>query len=297
MAVVTLIIVALFRKPIANVLGAPELVFWLWFLPISLLATGLFNVFNYWSTRRKQFGRLAVRTITQSTATAAAQISAGAIFHLGPGGLISGSIFGQLLATGQLAWQIARDEGSIILSHINIKDCKKVLIRYKRFPLFDLWSGMLNTASTMLPALLLGYFFNAAVVGYYTLGHTVLALPMKVIGNSIAQVFFPQAAEAQRSGDLSKLTLEMFQRLLVIGFVPFLLIALVAPDLFSIIFGASWSIAGEYVRWLSLWLLFVFISLPLSNIYTVLERQRESLIVNFIMFSTRLMARNWWNYR
>ena len=290
MAVLTLVLVAFFRIPIANILGAPELAPWLWFMPFSLIAAGLFQAFNYWSTRRKQFGRLAARTITQSTATAGAQLGAGAILNPGPGGLIGGNIFGQLLATGQLAWQIIRDEGTIILSYINSKDYKRVLIRYKRFPLFDSWSGMLNTASSMLPALLLGYFFSPTVVGFYALGHSVLAMPMGVVGRSIAQVFFPQAAEARRSGDLGKLTLDMFQRLLSIGFVPFLLITVVAPDLFAIIFGARWSIAGEYVRWLSLWLLFVFISSPLSNVYSVLERQREGLLVNFIMFSTRLLA-------
>lgn len=89
---------------------------------------------------------------------------------------------------------------------------------------------------------------------------------------------------------LDRLTLDMFQRLLTIGFVPVLLIAVVAPDLFAIIFGERWWTAGVYVRWLSLWMLFVFISSPISTIYTVLERQREYLIVNIIMFSTRLLA-------
>lgn len=290
MAALTLILTALFRIPVANLLGAPELAPWLWFMPLSLIAAGLFQAFNYWSTRRKQFKRLAARTITQSTVTAGAQLGAGALLNPGPGGLIGGSIFGQLIATGQLAWQIAKDEGRIIISNINKKDLKRVLVRYKRFPLFDSWAGMLNTASTMLPALLLGYFFSPTVVGHYTLGHTVLAMPMGVIGGSIAQVFFPKAAEARRSRNLDRLTLEMFQHLLAIGFVPILLITIVAPDLFAVIFGERWWIAGQYVRWLSLWLLFVFISSPISTIYAVLERQREGLVVNFIMFSTRLLA-------
>ena len=290
MATLTLVPVALFRIQVADLLGAPELAPWLWFMPLSLIAAGLFQAFNYWSTRRKQFRRLAARTITQSTVTAGAQLGAGAVLNPGPGGLIGGSIFGQLIATGQLAWQIIRDEGNILRSYINRVDIKRMLIRYKEFPIYSSWSGMLNTASTMLPALLLGYFFNPAVVGHYTLGHRVLAMPMGVVGGSIAQVFFPQAAEARRSGNLDRLTLEMFQRLLAIGFVPILLITVVAPDLFAIIFGARWWIAGEYVRWLSLWLLFVFISSPLSNIYSVLERQREGLVVNFIMFSTRLLV-------
>jgi O-antigen/teichoic acid export membrane protein len=290
MAVLTLVLVAFFRIPIANILGAPELASWLWFMPLSLIAAGLFQAFNYWSTRRKQFKRLAARTITQSTVTAITRLGAGLVLNPGPGGLIGGSIFGQLVATGQLAWQIIRDEGRIIISYVNIKNFKRVLVRYKRFPLFDSWASMLNTASTMLPALLLGYFFTPAVVGHYSLGQNILAAPMGVIGGSIAQVFFPQASEARHGGNLGQLTLDMFQRLLTLGFVPILLIAVVAPDLFAIIFGEQWWAAGVYVRWLSLWMLFVFISSPISTTYTVLERQREYLIVNVILFSTRLVA-------
>ena len=290
MAVLTLVLVAFFRIPIANILGAPELAPWLWFMPFSLIAAGLFQAFNYWSTRRKQFRRLAARTITQSTVTAGAQLGAGAILNPGPGGLIGGSIFGQLFATGQLAWQIIRDEGNILRSYINRVDIKEDAYPLQRIPHLLILVRNVKHCFNYVTSTAVGILFNPAVVGHYTLGHRVLAMPMGVVGGSIAQVFFPQAAEARRSGNLDRLTLEMFQRLLAIGFVPILLITVVAPDLFAIIFGARWWIAGEYVRWLSLWLLFVFISSPLSNIYSVLERQREGLVVNFIMFSTRLLV-------
>ena len=166
MAALTLLLVALFRTTLANLLGAPELAPWLWFMPLSLIAAGLFQVFNYWSTRRKQFKRLAVRQITQSTVISATQIGTGALYPtVNAGGLIGGAILGQLTATGRLAWQIGRDEGPKIRGAFNKLNMKQMLIRYKDFPLYSSWSGFLNTASAMLPALLLGYFFNPAVVG------------------------------------------------------------------------------------------------------------------------------------
>lgn len=290
MAVLTLVLVALFRIPTAKLLGAPKLAQWLWLMPLSLLEAGLFQALNYWSTRRKQFARLAARTITQSAVTASAQLGAGVAFHPGMGGLISGSIIGLLTATGQLAGQIFRDEGNIIKSYINREDMKRMFIRYKEFPIYSSWSGLLNTTSTMLPVLLLGYYFNPTVVGYYALGNTVMSMPMNLVGGSVAQVFFPRATEARRIGSLDRLTLEMFQRLLAIGFVPILLITVVAPHLFAVVFGTRWWMAGEYVRWISLWLLFVFISSPLSNLYVVMERQKDGLVVNIFMISSRLLV-------
>jgi len=290
MSLLVLMLVALFRQPVANLVGAPELAPWLWFMPLSLLAAGLFQAFNYWSTRRKQFKRLAARQITQSTVMAGTQMGFGLVPHLGPGGLIAGNIIGQSVATGRLAGQILKEEGKSIKEYT-----QKILIgfqfkRYKDFPLYSTWAGLLNTASVMLPALLLGYFFNPTVVGFYALGHKVLSTPMGVIGSSVGQVFFPQASEARRKGTLDKLAFGIFKRLLIIGFTPILLISICAPDLFAIVFGSEWWQAGEYIRWLAVWLLFVFISSPLSTLYAVLERQRTGLIVNVIMFISRLLA-------
>lgn len=285
-----LILVVLFRIQVANFLNAPNLAICLWFIPLSVLGAGLFKAFNYWSTRRKQFKRLAARQITQSTITSATQVGIGVTSHIGPGGLISGLIIGQLAATGRLAWQIGKDEGEFLKSSISFENLKRMAIRYKKFPLYDSWSGLFNTASTMLPALLLGYFFSPAVVGFYALGQRVLSLPMGVIGGSIAQVFYPRATKADRDGELSKVTLDMFERLLAIAFVPLMLITVVAPDLFVIVFGERWWTAGQYVRWMSLWLFFQFVSSPLSTIYYVKDRQRDLLMFNVVMFLMRLLV-------
>jgi len=291
MGLLTLILVTLCRTYVANLLSSLTLAFWLWFLPLSVIAAGLFRALNYWSTRRKHFKRLAARQITQSGVTAFTQIGTGLLYpSFNAGGLIGGSIIGHLVATGRLAWQIKSDEGTFIRNSIGRPNLFRVFRRYKNFPLFDVWSGLLNTASTMLPALLLGYYFNPSIVGFYALGHQVLAVPMGIVGSAVAQVFYPRANEAKLDGHLSQLTLKIFDRLLKIGFVPFLLLTIVAPELFAFIFGAPWVTAGEFVRWLSVWLLFVFISSPLSNIYSIMEKQKEGLIVNIVMFGTRLLV-------
>lgn len=291
MAIITLIMVVLFRFPVANLLGAPELSLWLWFMPLSVLTVGFFQAFNYWSTRRKQFKRLAVRQITQNTVTAATQIGIGALYPVASvGGLIGGSIIGQLVATGRLAWQIIRDDGKIIIDAIRKEQLRCMLDRYKEFPLYSSWAILLNTVSAMLPALLLGYFFTPITVGFYALGQRVLSMPMTLIGSSLAQVFYPEASEKSRLGSLDQITLKLFKQLVSLGLVPIVLLTIVAPDLFGIVFGSQWVIAGEYVRWLSLWIFFQFISAPISTVYIVLEKQKEFLFFNLLLILTRITA-------
>jgi lipopolysaccharide exporter len=287
---VVLILISIFNNHLAFILGAPELRTWLWFLPLSILMAGFFQAFNYWNTRRKQFNRLAVRQITQSMVTSTTQISIGSILNAQAGGLISGHIAGQVVSTGRLIWQTWKDEGKLIISYLSIKVMIKNLVKYKNFPIYSSWSGLLNTASFMMPPLLLGYFFTATVVGFYALGQRVLSLPMNLIGVAVAQAFFPHTSEAYRKGDLDRLTFQVFKNLISISLVPMLLITLIAPDLFSFIFGSNWYEAGRYVRWMSLWLLFVFIASPLSQLYSILEKQRLGLLMDILLFSSRLIV-------
>lgn len=291
MANLTFLLVFLFGSQLANLLGAPELAQWLWFMPLSLLATGLFQAFNYWSTRRKQFKRLAARQITQSIVAFTTQIGTGAAYPTASaGGLIGGAIVGQFAATSRLAWQIARDEGKQIIESVRRERLRHMLLRYKEFPLYSSWAILINTISAMLPALLLGYFFTPSVVGFFALGHRVCAMPIGVIGSSLAQVFFPEATAKNRQGNLGEITLRIFRQLVSLGMVPIVLLTIVAPDLFSIVFGSRWVVAGEYIRWLSLWIFFQFLSSPISTVYMVLEKQKEFLVFNIVLIISRLLA-------
>ena len=61
--------VALFRRQIASLLKKPELAPWLWLVPITVFMIGLYQACNFWSSRKKQFQRLAVSRISNSVAT------------------------------------------------------------------------------------------------------------------------------------------------------------------------------------------------------------------------------------
>ncbi|MCQ6264727.1 oligosaccharide flippase family protein [Fictibacillus sp. WQ 8-8] len=287
-SIFSFVLIVFFRGPISVLLGAPELKYLLWFIPISILTLGFFQALNYWNIRGKRFNRLAIRQITQSGVTASTQVSYGTIINAQAGGLIGGQFAGQIAATGWLLWQTWKENGKQILSYLSTRNIRKNIVEYRNFPIYSLWSGLLNTASVMIPPLVLGYFFTPAVVGFYALGQRTINLPMSIVGDAVAQVFFPYATEANRNGNLDSVTLDVFKNLLSIALVPISLISLVAPELFSFVFGENWYEAGQYVRWMSIWLIFVFISSPLSNLYLVMERQRLGLFIDILLFSSRL---------
>lgn len=280
----------LFRFSISNLLKCPEFSFWLLFLPISVFVSGFYQLFNYWTTRRKQFSRLAVRQVTSSVVTAGTQVIGGYIKSSSAGGLILGNVFGQFAATFRMGWQIWKEDKNVILLGRYKRGVVAQLVKYKKYPLFSTWGSLLNILSNMLPALLFGYFFSPAMSGYYSLAHRLLTLPMSFIGSAISQVFFPRAAEANKNGKLAEITKNTFVTLFRIGFVPLCLVAICAPELFSIVFGKEWWVSGEYVRYFVLWIFFQLLASPLSTVYDVMQKQTLFMIQNFFFFILRLVV-------
>ena len=148
----------------------------------------------------------------------------------------------------------------------------------------------MNMVSWQLPALMLTRFFSATVAGHYSLGLRVLQMPMSLVGAAISQVFFQRAAELRSQNTLTPLVENAFRRLVFIGLPPMLVLGIIGRELFSFMFGANWMEAGIYVQILSIWTFFWFISSPLSNIFTIMERQDISLKINICNIFMRFLS-------
>lgn len=275
---------------IIYLLRAPALGPWLWLVPPATFLAGVFLGFNYWNTRTRNFGRLSISRILQSASTATSQITLGLTGVAPSGALIISSVGGQALAVLTLGVQIFRDDKDIFQKAVRPRKILVAVKRYRKFPLYDAWSALLNSFSWQLPAFLLSAFFSSTVVGYYSLGFRILQLPMNLIGSAIAQVFYPRAAEAHQQGDLSVLVENTFHRLVLVGLFPMLTLTLTGRDLFTIFFGPEWAEAGSYAQILSIWAFVWFISSPLSTIFNVLEKQERMLRWNIANFLTRFLS-------
>lgn len=162
--------------------------------------------------------------------------------------------------------------------------------RYKQFPIFSTWSGLFNTAGTQLPPLMFAAFFSAGAAGLYALAHRVLAMPMSIMGDAIGKVFFSNAAEAYRKGRLAPMVETIHRKLAEIAMPATVLLVIAGPELFALVFGHNWREAGEFARYMAPWLYMVFITSPLSTLFSILEKQRLGMIFQAALLVVRLGA-------
>ena len=281
-------ILIMFSDTIGKILNAPALSQFLIFIPFVVVVNSLFNILTYWLSRTKRFGVIATAHVVNSFSSKGVQIGFG-MYSPSPLGLIFGVIAGYSAAIAIRLRSIKDD--LFLLRKVRWNTIRNLAVRYKNFPFFMLWSEVANTLSTQIAPFLLVFFFTTEVVGYYALANMVVFLPMGLIGNATAQVFFQKACEEKnRTGSISDIVREIQQRLISIGMFPVLVLMIIGVELFSFVLGSRWSEAGLYAGILAPWLLFVFIASPLSTIFSVLEKQTIDLAFNILILISRVVV-------
>ncbi len=277
----------IFAEVTAGWLAMPELVPVAWMIPLSVAAGGSMLAFNYWCSRQQRFGVLAIGRFSGAVLTTAIRVGVGAVGFATAFVMIGAHVAGQILTVALLALATLRSDTAAFRRNVSLKAMAAGIGRYRRFPLFNTWSALLNTVSWYLPTILLGFYFSLDVVGYYGFGFRILQMPMYTVGIAVSQVFFQRAARARREGNLGPLVESVFERLVIIGLFPMLMLTLVGRELYAVVFGTEWAEAGTYTEILAVWAFFWFVSSPLSTLISVLERQRFGLWFNTLLFVSR----------
>jgi len=274
-----------------KIFGLEELNNYLLLIPLAMLFSGFQQIIEQWVIRKRMFRLTAKIAIVQSLILNSSKAGLGVLYPIATP-LIILSAISSLLYAALLAFGLnigrKKHEPSY---HSNRSSLLTLAKRYRDFPIFRAPEVTLNAASQGLPVLMLAAFFGPAAAGFYTLGRTVLAIPSTLLGKAIGDVFYPRLAEAaHKNEDITQLVVQATKALSLVGIVPFGLVIAFGPWLFSFAFGAEWSIAGEYARWLAVWCFFGFINTPAVKALPVLNAQSLLLFSTILMLAARAFA-------
>ena len=279
---ITAFIILVQSQLISEFLGLEEVEYLFWALPVGIFFTGIYNVFTYWNIRKKKFGRIATTKLSQVVVALLIQFSA---FKLGSIALVSGYLTGQAVSAITL---VKSFKPALLAKYISWNSIKLTAIRYKQFPLVSIWSGLINTLGSQLPTLVFATYFSVSAVGLFALANRFLAIPTALIGQSLGQVFLAHGAESSRSGDLRRIFLEIQDILIRLGMPPALIVVLVAPALFGIVFGSTWIQSGQIVQYLMLGTFFNFLVSPLAQVFNILEAQSLNLKLQIVLSALKI---------
>jgi O-antigen/teichoic acid export membrane protein len=282
------ILVDLYRVQVSNLLNSPELADFLWFIPLSVAALGIFEALKQWNSRERKYMRVSIAQVGSEV------LGDGLTAGFGFAGFTSGTlmiimqVIGQVFATLAFGYMVFREDLKFIRDSFDWKIIKQGIVEYKKLPLFNLWSNLINNAALYIPSILLSAYFSTTVAGYYAMGNNAIRLPVSIFGNSIGQVFYQRSAKAYHEGGNKPIMEGTLKYLSLISFFPMMLIAIIGRELFVVVFGNSWADAGSYSQILSLWVFLVFMTTPLSYIPNVYGKYEKFLLYQIINLITRV---------
>lgn len=279
--------VLLFRFPIANFLNAPELAGLLFTIPLFIFLRGSFLALREWHMRQTRYRRVASASAIEGALWDLGAAGMGLAGITNPAAITTAQIAGQGAATVLLAYPVLREKPGL---RFTWQDLVAGMRAYRKFPLFNIWSKLLDNAALYLPVLLFSAFFSPAVAGQFTLGFNLLQLPFAMIANTAGQVLYQQAPHALRKQILGEHILFLVAVGLKLAIPPVMLFALAGREIVTTLFGSNWLQAGLFVQVLSPWMLFLLLSLMIERVPAVMEKNENILIFQAVNTLTRLVA-------
>lgn len=270
-------LLALFKGPFVTAVGAEGLGEWVYFLPLVVFLTGMTELLSTWLTRFKSFGQVTRSRIIASVATVSCYLIWAYLVGASFRGLVIGTTVALLISTTYLF--IAARAVAPFALRFDWDVTKPILARHKKFLMYSLPSDLITIFTNQLPVFLLNRFAGTAEVGYFNMSQRILAIPSVFISTSVGEVFKQRATEDfHRTGTCRPIFMKTFKALALMGFVPFLLIFLFGPWMFSVFLGAQWEQAGVYSRIFALMFYLRFVNSPLSYILYIANKQQFDII-------------------
>jgi len=264
---------------------------YVYFIPLCIFSIGIYQTFNYWSTRLQSYKNNAFSRIAQTSFTGIINIIYG-VLQKGTLGLVLGNIGGQIIAALVLAFK-AMSQSKTYLKFISQKKIKYTIARYKAHATINTLHVLLDNILSYGISFLLVFFFTDAIVGFYSFSFRILKAPLSIIGTAMSQVFFQQANELYNSNQsIRNLILSIYKKQFLIGIIPFLILFVFAPVLFSFIFGKQWTEAGEVTQILAPWIFLNFLVSPVSSLPVIVNKQKQGFLITLadILLKTAAIA-------
>nr|WP_298415947.1 oligosaccharide flippase family protein [uncultured Halomonas sp.] len=298
-----------FKDSIVNAFNLQAVESFILLLPVAMLFSACLAIATQWVIRKKLFKLQAKVAVLQALLMNGGKAGIGLLAPLASV-LVVFATLGSALQASMLYRGIRKKRADTVVdagwdASETQATYKTLAFRHRDFAYYRTPQVFLNAVSQSMPVLMLASFFGPAVAGFYSLGKMVLGVPSTLIGQSVASVFYPRINEAAHAGENTRqLMLKATLALAAVGIVPYGIVIVFGPWLFSFVFGDEWELAGVYAQWLALWSYFGFMNRPSVGAIPVLSLQRFfliyevasvalralSLFLGFFIFESALMA-------
>ncbi len=275
-SIICLVLLVVFQEHVLAILDAQQLGSWVYFVPLTLLATGLMTGMNYFANSCKDYGDMAKGRLVNSLSFAVVSIMVGVV-GVGFWGLLAGMMVALIVATSYLLYRYrAKLSWDLVLWTSAKTDLMK---RYRDYPLYNASTAWLDAIRATVPVFFLAHYFHESIVGYFALVLRVALTPLSFISESVSQVNLKKVADlVKEDADIRSHLVKVTIGLAAIIVPPTIIMTAFAPAIFSFVFGEEWREAGIYMQILMPAMAVQFVASTLSTTLGATQNNRRGAI-------------------
>lgn len=254
-----------FADSIARLMGLSGWHGWLVVAPAGIFFAALYYTLTYWLNRHQRYGLMTRNRITQAVLGGILSVSFG-LLGLSPLGLILGPLLAIVITTATVAYLYGKDianQGGWFDTAALVPTVAK---NYIQHPVHLLPSHWMVVLASQLPILTISTTYGITIAGLYLLANRTVILPTQVIANAIGDIYRREISVRYRThGEFRSIFVKMISVTAAIAAIPILLLIVVAPDLFGLVFGEPWRPSGDFLRLLGIAAFFQFVVTPVDK--------------------------------
>jgi lipopolysaccharide exporter len=261
--------------------GDKTFIFYL--LPVFLFLFGFAQTNKYYLNRHQEYGVISKSIISGKLSSIISKLLYGFLLNGSAFGLILGESIDRLIFILFTFFLNINNTFKSIIENVNFKTIKRTAFKYRNFPKYEMWTDYLNTIGIRLPFLILAYYFNPIIVGFYIFSDQMLRKFIKLFSTNIGTVYYQKISQIDQT-ELRSKTIEVIRRLSLIGVFPFSLLLVSAPEIFEFVFGNKWITAGVYSQLLSPFIFIIYMLKSIGSLFRVLDYQKYYFRFNLVFF-------------
>lgn len=287
---ISTIVLYISRYSLSKALSETSLVDQFYIPVIMAFSIIIFQCYNEWCVRNKQFKQLSVNKSVNSGAISISEFSIGFTApNLIGNGLLAGDVIGRIISACSCLISIFRKE-FYLLRFCSWESFVQIASRFSKFPKFIMPAKLLNTVARSIPVFFISAVFTKEQLGFFSMANMVLVIPVSVISIAVSDGFRQKANTAYTTqGTCRDILIKTIKPLIVISILGFSLLFALAPMLFEIVLGSSWVEAGVYSRYLVPIVAIEFISEVVKPIFIITGNQHFDLIWQILFLISMIL--------
>ncbi|MEQ8362609.1 MAG: oligosaccharide flippase family protein [Cyclobacteriaceae bacterium] len=288
-SVLLFFVLYVFGSHVLSFFQADGLIEFYYLIPIMVFLISLNQVLGQWQYRLNAFKK----SVTIDTGV----LVGVRIFNLTFGwlsngfsiGLVAGDMLGKTIGS-VLSWKfIIKQRIKHLFQSIPNDQLKKTLKEYRQYPIYNLPGVWINMVSDQLPVFFFSHLFGLKTIGLLALATSMLDLPKRLLAYSVSSIFYKKAVELKEKskGELQQFVSQMLYSFLALSLVPYALVVVFGPELFSFVFGPDWTLSGTLAQYIAIYSILELLYISLDSIYYVLREEKKMFFFQLATFTAR----------